>query len=86
MSKRTPGRILATLSVMSLAFAFVACATPASESEKGESTQNEAVLSQEEVDEKYRQPGEAGRARRDSPQTPSYNPGGFEGVTGVGAP
>ena len=72
MSKRTPGRILATLSIVSLAFAFVACVTPASESERSESSQNEAVLSQEEVDEKYRKPGEHQERRRPDVQNPGY--------------
>jgi hypothetical protein len=62
MSNSTPRRILATLSIMSLAFAFVACVTTTSESEKSESTQDEAVLSQEEVDKKYPKPGD-GRVR-----------------------
>jgi hypothetical protein len=79
MPKRTPGRILATLSIVSLAFAFVACVTPASESERSESSQNEAVLSQEEVDEKYREPGEYKERRRPEFQNPGYG-------TAVGSP
>ena len=77
MSKRTPGRILAALSIASLAFAFVACVAPASESEKSESSQDEAVLSQEELDKKYGKPGD-GRAGR-QPASRSYG-------TGVGGP
>ena len=86
MPAQTPAKMLATLTIASVAFAFVACVAPAPESERSESTQNEAVLSQEEVDEKYRKPGERERRRTDHPQTPSSAAGGFEGVTGIGAP
>ena len=77
MPKRTTGRILATLSIVSLAFAFVACVAPASESEKSEITQDQAVLRQEEVDKKYRKPGE-GKARRQ----PAYQNPGYGTVVG----
>jgi hypothetical protein len=72
MPAQTLGKILAALTVAS--FAFVACATPASEPEMSESTQNETVSSQEEVDEKYREPGEVKQRRRPEFENPSYNP------------
>jgi hypothetical protein len=74
MPAQTPGKMLAALTAASLAFAFVACVTSVSESEKSESTQNEAVLSQEEVDEKYREPGDVKQRRRPEFENPSYNP------------
>jgi hypothetical protein len=72
MPAQTPRKTLATLTVASLAFAFVACVAPASEPEESDSAQDEAVLSQEELDKKYRKPGDGRQRRRPAFQNPSY--------------